>query len=325
MAYTPSNPNGQATMANSAPVVIASNQSSVQTQLATDLLPTSGTITTAASVVTVTDLSGVGSVSVQISGTYAGVNVTFEASLDGTIWNAIPAQQASSINPSMVTTTGVLTTNSTNVWNVAPLLGQQQFRVRATAYTSGTANVFIEPSAQFTQPIVNIGTMPAVSGAVTVSANAGAFAAGANNVLKAEDAAHASGDLGVEMLAIRNDNAGTALTSATGDYSGVAVDINGTQFTRDAPSNTGTLSNVAAATASTTLLAANAARRNAIVYNDSTSDMYLKYGTAASSTSFTLYVPSLATVAIPGSEYAGIITGIWISAAGNARVTETTL
>lgn len=54
------------------------------------------------------------------------------------------------------------------------------------------------------------------SGALNVRA-AGTFA---------EDSAHSSGDLGVQMLAVRND-AGTSLVSADGDYSPFSLDANG--------------------------------------------------------------------------------------------------
>ena len=46
---------------------------------------------------------------------------------------------------------------------------------------------------------------------------------GASNLGKAEDAAHASGDVGIEMLGVRND-AMTALSGANGDYTPVATD-----------------------------------------------------------------------------------------------------
>lgn len=169
MALIQPNPNGQATMANSSPVTLASNQSTVKTKLATDIADVLGTITTATSAVTMTDLSGVGSVTVTIYGAaHAGVNVTFEA-YDGVNWVGIAAQQWNSTTPSTVVTTGVLTSNSTNRWNISPLFGSQQFRVRATAWTSGTANVIIEASAQFTQYQVNVATMPTT--AVTMATN----------------------------------------------------------------------------------------------------------------------------------------------------------
>lgn len=44
---------------------------------------------------------------------------------------------------------------------------------------------------------------------------------------RAEDAVHTSGDRGLFALHVRNDNLSTTLTSATGDYSGMAVDSRG--------------------------------------------------------------------------------------------------
>lgn len=52
---------------------------------------------------------------------------------------------------------------------------------------------------------------------------------GATNLGKAEDAAHTSGDVGVMMLGVRNDNIQT-LTSTDGDYSPIAVDDRGSVF-----------------------------------------------------------------------------------------------
>lgn len=105
---------------------------------------TTGTITTSASVVTATtDIPNCGSVTVVIAGTYAGVNVSFEASLDGTTWVGLIGQRVDSYV--IETTSGVLTANTTRAWDF-PLPGFAQFRVRATAYTSGTANVGIAPA-----------------------------------------------------------------------------------------------------------------------------------------------------------------------------------
>ncbi len=50
---------------------------------------------------------------------------------------------------------------------------------------------------------------------------------------KAEDAVHSSGDQGIMSLGIRNDNQSTTLTSASGDYSGIATDKKGAVYTKD--------------------------------------------------------------------------------------------
>ena len=288
---------------------------------------TTGNITTSSTSITATDLTGIGSATVQISGTHAGINMIFEATADGTTFFPVQGINQSTNALTTAGATGVIATNATVVWTVSPLLGQSQFRVRSTAFTSGSGAIVIHPSTQFIAlPIATqavSGTVTATVGSTTITSLVPGVAA--TSLGKAEDAVHASGDTGVFALAIRNDNAATAQTSATGDYSGQAVDINGTLFTRDAPSNTATLANVAGSITSVTIRAANAARRSLVIYNDSASDMYLAYAATASSTSFTILLPSLGTTTILGSEYAGLVSGIWLSAVGNARITEITV
>lgn len=85
----------------------------------------------------------------------------------------------------------------------------------------------------------------------------------------------------------------------------------------------GTTSNVSASATNVTVLAANADRKGAMVFNDSTAILYLKLGTASSSTSFTVRIAGGGYYEVPFG-YAGIITGTWTSATGFARVTELT-
>lgn len=88
-------------------------------------------------------------------------------------------------------------------------------------------------------------------------------------------------------------------------------------------SATATLTNVAASASSVSLLALNTARKQAAVYNDSTAILYLKLGTTASVTSYTVQLPANGYYELPGiSVYTGAIQGIWASATGNARITE---
>lgn len=86
---------------------------------------------------------------------------------------------------------------------------------------------------------------------------------------------------------------------------------------------TGTKSNVAGSASSVTILAANTSRRKWQVFNDSTAILYLDItGGTASTTSYTSQVPpnGLYEGTLPVNT--GLITGIWASATGNARVTE---
>lgn len=288
----------------------------VPTLVAAPQANTTGNITASAQTIVATDLTGIGSVTVQFSGTFVGVNVTFEATADGTTWFPVQGMNQSTGSLTTAGATGVLASSTTVVFTVSPLLGHSQFRVRSTAFTSGSAAVVIHPSVQFI-------ALPNSTQSTTITSLIPGVAA--TSLGKAEDAVHASGDTGVAVWSVRNDGSATTPASATGDYQPISTDLKGTVFTRHSPANTATLANVAAATASTTILAANTNRRTAIIYNDSTSDMYLNYGGTASSTAFTVYVPSLATVTIIGSEYSGALNGIWIAANGSARVTETTV
>lgn len=61
---------------------------------------------------------------------------------------------------------------------------------------------------------------------------------GAANLGKAEDAAHASGDTGVQALAVRKDTA-AALAGADGDYAPLEVDASGRLHIAPAPANDG--------------------------------------------------------------------------------------
>lgn len=91
-------------------------------------------------------------------------------------------------------------------------------------------------------------------------------------------------------------------------------------FERITPSD---CENVASSATVVTLLAANRKRKGASIFNDSTQILYVKLGANASATSYTskVGVSGLYEVA---HEYTGIVTGLWASANGNARVTEVT-
>jgi hypothetical protein len=71
-----------------------------------------------------------------------------------------------------------------------------------------------------------------------------------------------------------------------------------------------------------TLQASNANRRQLVVVNDSTAVLYLKYGSGASATSYTVKLAAGDYWEMPLPAYTGIVTGIWASANGFAYVTE---
>jgi hypothetical protein len=118
-------------------------------------------------------------------------------------------------------------------------------------------------------------------------------------------------------------NAGVAPVDAT---AGLKVDLgadNDVRVASVAIAAVATLANVADTGSSGTLLASNAARLAAILYNDSTVGCYVKYGATASATSFTYFLD--AGESYREERYTGIIDGIWESdASGSMRVTELT-
>jgi uncharacterized membrane protein len=122
-------------------------------------------------------------------------------------------------------------------------------------------------------------------------------------------------------------NAGTFAVQVTSAPS-TAVTNAGTFAVQSTPpvATTATLANVAGATSSTTLQASNSARLGLVIVNDSTATLYVKFGSSASSTSYTVQLQAGETYVLPtqGCRYTGIVTGIWASATGNARMTELT-
>lgn len=88
---------------------------------------------------------------------------------------------------------------------------------------------------------------------------------------------------------------------------------------------TATVTSVSGSISSVTLLSANSARKMAAFYNESNANLYIKFGTTASNTSYTILLPKDGYYELPHSgAYTGRIDGIWSSATGAVRITELT-
>jgi hypothetical protein len=165
------------------------------------------------------------------------------------------------------------------------------------------------------------------TGAVTIST---ALPAGNNNI----------GDVDVATLPVAF-NAGTASATTqrvvvATDQTAIPVSQSGTWTVQ--PGNTAnttawlvaqdksassSVTSVSGATSSTSLLASNTSRKNASFYNDSAAILYLKLGATASTTSYTVQIPSGGYYELPVDRiYTGAIDGIWASATGAVRITE---
>lgn len=88
---------------------------------------------------------------------------------------------------------------------------------------------------------------------------------------------------------------------------------------------TSTVTSVADNAASVTLLAANASRLGATIFNSSSARLYIKLGTTASTTSYSASVAQNASYMVPDN-YVGRIDGIWATDPndGAALITEFT-
>lgn len=81
---------------------------------------------------------------------------------------------------------------------------------------------------------------------------------------------------------------------------------------------------VASSATVVTLKAANASRRSLSIYNESTAVLYVKFGSTATATDYTVQIAAGGYYEMPTPAYTGIVTGIWASANGAAQVTEGT-
>jgi hypothetical protein len=158
----------------------------------------------------------------------------------------------------------------------------------------------VDVTGTTTQP-VSAAALPLPSGAATETTLAG--------VLTTTNFQARIGTLGQKAMA------GSTPVVLASDQS--AVQVTG------AKAATATLSNVSSSATVVTILALNASRLGACVFNDSNKVLYLKFGSGASATSFTVRVPALGNYEVPFG-YTGVLTGLWDSVNGSARVTELT-
>lgn len=126
---------------------------------------TAGTITSAASVVGPVSVANRNVVTFSISGTYAGVTFVIEASDDGTNWFGLQSINNATGVAAATWTPG---TNASASYDAA-VGGYTSARVRATAWTSGTANVGVNAQVFAYDPVVGaIAQGPAASGTATL-------------------------------------------------------------------------------------------------------------------------------------------------------------
>lgn len=150
-------------------------------------------------------------------------------------------------------------------------------------------------------------------------------------------AANQTTQIGLETTIADNTTAIAAVdfateTTLTQSISKLTEIEDNTSGTNDGVDNLNTLlalgssavtSTVNAVLVSTTLISSNSERKSVWITNESDGTLYLKYGTAATTSSYT--VPLFKNDVAFIDDYSGVISGIWDVASGSAKVTEVTL
>lgn len=187
--------------------------------------------------------------------------------------------------------------------------------VAATAFT-GVPVIVFEQSDDNT----SWAPLPVTNNANLVTSSQPVIATGAANVSQMFDA----GLEGVNWVRAR------VTTAQTANGMTIIIQPGGLGFSPAVsavapPPTANVLTSVAAATASTTLLASNLNRKQAIFFNDSPANLYLGLtGGTVSLTSYTVKITSYGYFEVPWPVYTGQINGIWDTASGSVRITELT-
>jgi len=177
MAYTPGNPNGQATSANSSPVVLASDQSAIPIKGNLGAVSTaSWTSGTSVNTALALNISAYNAVSVAMSNTstMTGGVLSFEVSpnsttgSDGT-WFPVAMARIDSYTTETVYT---LNTVANRAWTTS-VDAFIYFRVRLSTVIAGTgtASLFIAPQTFAIEPLITVGQATASNLQATIGAS----------------------------------------------------------------------------------------------------------------------------------------------------------
>lgn len=267
----------------------------------------SGTITTSPNV-NVHDGSGN---TIASTGTSLNVDVTNTVPVTGTFFQATqPVSVASLPLPSGASTEATLALIKAKTDNLDVALSTRT-KPADTQIVSGT--VAISGSVAVTGPLTDTQLR---ASAVPISAASLPLPTGA-----ATSALQTQPGVDIGDVTVNNASGASAVNIQDG---GNSITVDGTVSTNQITSGTSTLSNISASASSVTVLAANANRKMAMFFNDSTSTLSLKFGATASATSFTVQLIANAYYELPTPVYTGILDGIWTVATGTVRVTELT-
>lgn len=176
---------------------------------------------------------------------------------------------------------------------------------------------------QATQP-VSIATLPTLAAGTNNIGDVDVLTVPADPFGANADAASATGSISAKLRFIAATGIPITGTVTVGSH---AVTNAGTFATQNEPlrSSSASVTTVSDTASSTTLLSSNASRRGASFFNNSTSTLYMKFGTTASATDFTIAMAASSFYVLDAPVYTGRIDGIWSSdSTGAVLITELT-
>lgn len=314
------------------------NIASIGGNVVTTTLPVSGNV----GILGTVPVSGTVAISgtVPVSGT-----VTIQEPLDVEVQNTVDVTGSSVIILSTQSLTpGTASMNLGKATDQASALGD--VGVASLAIRSDTGAYLVSADEDYAPLIVNgLGRLWVAWDNQTIdsvgSVNAIVPGVGATNLGKAEDAVHSSGDVGVQVLAVRRDTLASS-TSANGDYATFSVDSVGALWTRLAGMTTialsgstrgrpiqitGTTSGAAVTLHTATTTAGQIDKLYVDLTNTGTAAVVvtIEFGTTGAGNEIDVTVPANATVrAVDGSVIGGAATDTVRAYASVANVINVT-
>lgn len=236
-----------------------------------------------------------------------------------------------STTPSTPPNLTVISTEEVTTLNGGAVAAQQIQRVAVAVRTADGVAVDL-PASTADGLLVNLGSNNdvTVTGSVAVTDGGGSLTVDGTVAATQSGAWIISANSGIDIgdVTINNAAGGSAVNIQDGGNS-LTVDgtvaVSGTVTTSETNATTGTRTSVNDVATDVQLLASNASRRVAIIFNDSTEILYLALGAAAASlTDYTAQLFPRGYFETP-YRYTGEIRGIWANnASGAARITELT-
>lgn len=113
---------------------------------------------------------------------------------------------------------------------------------------------------------------------------------------------------------------GSVTVAGAVSISGV-VSVTGSVLNREMPFSNSSTTRVTASTIADVVLAANGGRRTTVLYNEGAANVFIKLGTGATQTSYTVKLGSGGSFIIPEG-YTGVISAVFSTNTGNMQISD---